>query len=95
MGLYPIDCPKCKKPHIWFSGNSDQRCSECSKPREWFLQMHTDEGFDPIALEVNEKQHDEDDVRVIEYSAYEALNKKYVDLLDLYNQATTVIRGDS
>lgn len=29
MGLYPIDCPECKKPHMWFSSNHDQRCSEC------------------------------------------------------------------
>lgn len=31
MGLYAIDCPECKKPFMWFSGNSDQRCSECRK----------------------------------------------------------------
>lgn len=30
MGLYPIDCPSCKKPFMWFSGNAgDQRCDEC------------------------------------------------------------------
>lgn len=30
MGLYPIDCPQCKKPFMWFSGNlPDQRCVEC------------------------------------------------------------------
>ena len=30
MGLYPIDCPSCKKPYMWFSGNlPDQRCGEC------------------------------------------------------------------
>lgn len=29
MGLYPIDCPECKKPTMWFSGALDQRCSKC------------------------------------------------------------------
>lgn len=29
MGLYAIDCPRCKKPHMWFSGNQDQHCDEC------------------------------------------------------------------
>ena len=29
MGLYPIDCPQCKKPFMWFSGIQDQRCGEC------------------------------------------------------------------
>lgn len=31
MGLYPIDCPTCKKPHLWFSGNLDTRCGDCVK----------------------------------------------------------------
>lgn len=30
MALIGINCPACKKPHMWFSGNRDQRCSECS-----------------------------------------------------------------
>ena len=32
MGLYPIDCPVCKKAHMWFSGNiGETRCSDCQK----------------------------------------------------------------
>jgi hypothetical protein len=31
MGLYAIDCPVCKKPFMWFSGNTDQRCPECKE----------------------------------------------------------------
>ena len=30
MGTYVINCPECKKPHLWWSGNMpDQRCSKC------------------------------------------------------------------
>lgn len=29
MGLFPINCPKCGKNHLWFSGILDQRCAEC------------------------------------------------------------------
>lgn len=30
MGLYPIECPGCKKNFMWFSGNAgDQRCDDC------------------------------------------------------------------
>ena len=29
MGLYAIDCPQCGLPHMWFSGNLDQRCAIC------------------------------------------------------------------
>ena len=36
MGLYAIDCPQCGKPHQWFSGNSDQRCSECQSGKIYF-----------------------------------------------------------
>lgn len=36
MGLYAIDCPQCDKPHMWFSGNKDQRCASCVKQtKEW------------------------------------------------------------
>lgn len=34
MGLYPIDCPNCHKPHLWFSGNLDTRCPDCVKKAE-------------------------------------------------------------
>lgn len=36
MGLYPIDCPQCKTPHMWFSGNTDQRCEACQKGKIFF-----------------------------------------------------------
>jgi len=29
MGLFPIDCAKCKTPFLWFSGSLDQRCPKC------------------------------------------------------------------
>ena len=29
MGLYAIRCPACGTPHMWFSGNMDQRCHDC------------------------------------------------------------------
>jgi hypothetical protein len=29
MGLYAIECPQCKRAHLWFSGSLDQRCSKC------------------------------------------------------------------
>lgn len=29
MGLLTIECPKCGKPHQWFTGNLDQRCRKC------------------------------------------------------------------
>jgi len=29
VGLYPIDCPSCHKPFVWFSGTTDQRCPDC------------------------------------------------------------------
>lgn len=29
MGLYNVNCIKCKKPFIWFSANLHQLCSEC------------------------------------------------------------------
>jgi hypothetical protein len=29
MGLYNVNCPQCTKPHLWFSGNTDQRCIDC------------------------------------------------------------------
>lgn len=30
MGLYPADCPQCKRTFLWFSGNSlDQVCQQC------------------------------------------------------------------
>jgi len=32
MGLYAIDCPECKKPFTWFSGNQpNQLCEECNR----------------------------------------------------------------
>ncbi len=31
MGLYAIDCVRCKKPFMWFSGNThNQACHECN-----------------------------------------------------------------
>lgn len=36
MGLYPIDCPQCKTPHVWFSGNQDQRCEACKNGKIFF-----------------------------------------------------------
>jgi len=35
MGLYPCDCSKCKKPFMWFSGDSNkaQLCDNC-RPQE-------------------------------------------------------------
>ena len=33
MGTYPIDCPVCKEPFLWFSGHTgDQRCEKCKEP---------------------------------------------------------------
>lgn len=29
MGMYNIECPKCSRHHMWFSGNTDQRCVDC------------------------------------------------------------------
>lgn len=32
MGLYSINCPECKEPFMWFSGNQlDQHCGKCRK----------------------------------------------------------------
>lgn len=31
MGLYPINCPSCDKPTLWFSGSTSQVCSECKE----------------------------------------------------------------
>lgn len=31
MGLYPIDCPICKKPFMWFSGSQNQLCHDCNR----------------------------------------------------------------
>lgn len=46
MGIYPVDCPSCKKPHQWFSGNLDQRCAACQKPkdRKLYLPMDNETG---------------------------------------------------
>ncbi len=34
MGLYPVDCPQCKKAFMWFSGNAgDPRCDACRNPQ--------------------------------------------------------------
>lgn len=69
MGLYAIDCPTCKKPFMWFSGNLDQRCSACSaasiivKPK-LYLPMDNESGglLDDVSLlstymEVVDEQH--------------------------------------
>jgi hypothetical protein len=37
MGTYPVDCPKCKKQHMWFSGNQDQRCNSCIEDEKRFV----------------------------------------------------------
>jgi len=29
MGLYPINCPNCNEPFMWFSGSASQLCMEC------------------------------------------------------------------
>jgi hypothetical protein len=30
MGIYSVNCPVCKAPNLWFSGNpADQRCEAC------------------------------------------------------------------
>ena len=34
MGIYMITCPVCGKTFLWFSGNTDQRCSECQKEKK-------------------------------------------------------------
>lgn len=40
MGLYPIDCPTCKKPFLWFSGRTDKRCAECRAVDEAVQLLH-------------------------------------------------------
>jgi len=50
MGLYPIDCPKCRKPHLWWSGNLDTRCPDCVKKE---AGLHTDEFLDQMDKQIN------------------------------------------
>jgi hypothetical protein len=93
VGLYPIDCPACKRPHIWFSGNMDQRCVECQKPKEWYIQ-EASEGYQEFVTKLNpdelEEHHPElvaerDNAgpwhHVIEKSAYDFQCKLLSDAL--------------
>lgn len=41
MGLYPITCPTCTKPFMWFSGNLDQRCQDCQANMNKPMQEQT------------------------------------------------------
>lgn len=50
MGLYPIDCPNCHKPHLWFSGNLDTRCPDCVK----LAGKQTDEYLDLVDKQINQ-----------------------------------------
>lgn len=76
MGLYAIDCPSCKKPHMWFSGSMDQRCAECKKPREWWLPSSYQEDSEDSRKECPELKH----IKVIEKSAYDFLAKQVAEL---------------
>lgn len=49
MGLYPINCPGCNKPHLWFSGNMDTRCPDCVKRAE----KQQDEYLDQMDKKLN------------------------------------------
>lgn len=60
MGLYPIDCPECKKPFMWFSGLKDQRCHECCGIIEDGDIIHPMEpvDFDDVIKRVEDDQKD-------------------------------------
>lgn len=66
MGLYPIDCPACGKPHIWFSGTLDQRCDSCRRPTELkaieseltlLVNMNTVTGDDDTVESTKDENH--------------------------------------
>ena len=85
MGLYAIDCPQCKKPYMWFSGNMDQRCDNCRNPKEFWLldnkayscQQHDDVGFG----EAYPNQ-----IHVIEKSAFDFQVKQLSQVVESSNQ---------
>lgn len=54
MGLYAIDCPVCKKGHLWFSGNLDQRCQECQNKTKETKKM-TKAKLEARVLELEKK----------------------------------------
>ena len=75
MGLYEIQCPQCKKMHLWFSGISDQRCEACmtsdkpkAAPREWWIASYKLDDFilnsEPFGTHASKY------VRVIEHDAF-------------------------
>lgn len=88
MGLYAIDCPACQKPHIWFSGNMDQRCEACRKPKEWWISALPDQTSacmayitDPSGAVKSTWFH------VIEKSAFDFQCKQVADLAKTYNDS--------
>lgn len=100
MGLYTIDCPQCKNPHMWFSGNLDQRCPACKK--EETIKNYTIDNqsyFSPIPI--NTMRVTNFNRNFIQISKDMIINIEsiiYVKILPESNPTTCVVRlntGDS
>jgi hypothetical protein len=98
MGLYSINCPACKQPHVWFSGSMDQRCDSCKKPREWYIQ-EASEGYNEFVTTLTpeelEKYHpdvvkERDDAgrwhHVIEKSAFDFQSRQASEIAEEFNK---------
>lgn len=96
MGLYPITCPQCKQPHIWFSGTMDQRCGNCRNPREYSIKMKNDgtgEGWVYPMDPTREAQNPISGCQVIEKSAFDFQCKQVSEIVDTFNKSSEHWQG--
>ena len=92
MGLYPIDCPQCKQPHIWFSGTMDQRCGNCRNPKEWEL-IQGENHIALLTLADGPKVESGTRVKVIEKSAFDFQCKQVNEIADSFNKSVQYYQG--
>lgn len=57
MGIYPIECPICRKETPWFNGNLDLRCSSC-KEKDFVSIVSTSNGSEPVSINISPSYKD-------------------------------------
>lgn len=58
MGMYTVDCTKCKTPFAWFSGNYDQVCGNCLQKQG--IVYYSANGPFPVNKEIDKGNQDID-----------------------------------
>ena len=97
MGLYPIECPECGQPYMWFSGNLDQSCEACRNgepdPQYYYIEM---DGKGAYAFVYTEKVDglDENAICAVRESDYLALKKRLEGALRISRERNNALKNE-